>query len=141
MLYSDIDPENKADVTIKNYLTVLGRELSDLIDVNCIRIIKGEFREQKEDNYIHAIYSVQYKKNTNLIIHVQAHTILSFNPADPEISVYLRETSNHINNQTSKPKKLQPIKQLLSKDTYGEYPLQVAILIMVKYNQFCNCEK
>jgi hypothetical protein len=141
MLYQNIDPENTADVTIQNYLTVLGRELSDLIDVNSTRIIKGKFREQKEDNYIHALYSVHYKRNINLIIHVQAHSVLSFDPMDPLIRVCIRETSRTISRTNEKTKKSLPIKELLEQNNYGQYPLQVAVRIAHKYDRFCNHSK
>ena len=112
------------------YLTELGLELSDLIEINGISVVRSSFWGKTHVSDMHGIYSLApYEIEQGLIIHVQAYPTLSSDPSDPLLSAWIREEPEFFANKYIRADNTPVLRTLLPQDNYGKDIAATAKLI------------
>lgn len=135
--YGSKDMLEKEKSIIGRYLTRIGIELSDLIEINGILVVRSKFWN-KGSNDMHGFYSLgPYEENCGCVIHVQAYSGFSRDdPSNPLIAAHVRMAPESFNGTHGTADNRPILETLLGQDNYGSNSAQVARLIADRYNEY-----
>jgi hypothetical protein len=130
MFKATIDAYRAQKSIIGEYLTKLGMELSDIIEINGISVVRSNFWGQKGREDVHGIYSLgPFEEMEGLIVHVQAYTSLTKDSSSPLIAAWLREAPKKFNDKYLRADNTGILKKLLEQKCYGANPALPAMSI------------
>jgi hypothetical protein len=112
------------------YLMQLGMELSDLVEINGISVVRSSFWGPTNEHDVHGFYRLPPTNKGFLVIHVQAYPLMSEDWDNPNICAWLRDAPRLIHERADTT---NTYTQLLNQKRYGKNPAAPANLIAQKY--------
>jgi hypothetical protein len=121
--------QDKKDI-VARFLFEIGAELSDLIQVNGISVVKNALWGDFGSSDLHGVYSLHsYPTGVEQIIHVQAFPNRSPDPSDPLLTAMVRYAPRRFNESLDPSRNSTYVSRLLEQGRYGNDPARTAQLI------------